>query len=134
MRQIDFLILFAVLVAIALFSMQNSGSVAITVLPGYVVEYPLAIELLAAAGVGAVFAWVYGVWLKMQFMMEARDKNQQLKEKEAQISKLNQLVAEMKTSLETAVNQVSTPNAAPESVTHDTSGSTPEDPKPQTQA
>lgn len=122
MRQIDFLILFAVLFAIALFSMQNSGSVVITVFPGYVVEYPLAIELLAAAGVGAVFAWVYGVWLKMQFMMEARDKNQELKDKEAQISKLNKLVAEMKISLETAVNQASEQTV----IGSDTPGSTTE--------
>ncbi|MDX2273268.1 MAG: LapA family protein [Cyanobacteriota bacterium] len=99
MRQINFLILFAILLAISLFAMQNANPVAVTFAPGVSVQLPLVLELLAAAGVGATFAWMYGLWMKMQFMVEVRDKNREIQEKEGQINELKQIVVDLETTV-----------------------------------
>ncbi len=88
MRLFNYLILFSALLGIALFAMQNASPVTITFAPGVSVESPLAIELLASAGIGAALAWLYSLWMRLQFSIEAREKNRQLQEKEVTISEL----------------------------------------------
>lgn len=103
MRQFSFLILFLVLMAIALFSMQNSHLVAITLAPGITFESPLSVELLVAAGIGAIFAWMYGVWMKMQMsvetFMKTREKDRELQEKQAYINELQKMLDELQTAV-----------------------------------
>ncbi len=99
MRQIDFMILFVVLLGISLFAMQNANVVAVTLAPGLTFELPLAIELLISAGIGAAFFWIYGLWMKMQFAVESRDKSRELREKEAFIEDLKKTMTEMESKL-----------------------------------
>ncbi|PIK85257.1 hypothetical protein SYN63AY4M2_01570 [Synechococcus sp. 63AY4M2] len=95
MRLFNYLILFSALLGIALFAMQNASPVTITFAPGVSVESPLAIELLASAGIGAALAWLYSLWMRLQFSIEAREKNRQLQEKEVTISELKEMVVEL---------------------------------------
>lgn len=103
MRQFSFLILFLVLLAIMLFSMQNSHLVPITIAPETTFEFPLSVELLVAAGVGAIFAWMYGVWMKMQVsvetFMKTREKDKELQEKQAYINELQKMLDELQTAV-----------------------------------
>jgi hypothetical protein len=52
-------------------------------------------ELLAAAGIGAALAWLYSLWMRVQFSIEAREKNRQLQEKEVTITELKEMVVEL---------------------------------------
>jgi putative membrane protein len=95
MRLFNYLILFSALLGVALFAMQNANPVTITFAPGVSIESPLVIELLASAGIGAALAWIYGLWMRLQFSLEAREKNRQLQEKEVAISELKEMVVEL---------------------------------------
>ncbi|NJL98215.1 MAG: LapA family protein [Synechococcaceae cyanobacterium SM2_3_2] len=99
MKQVDFLILFVVLLGISLFAMQNANPVAVTLAPNLSFELPLAIELLVAAGTGAAFFWIYGLWMKMQFVVESRNQTRELREKEAFIEDMKKTVTEMESKL-----------------------------------
>lgn len=99
MRQVDFVILFGVLLAISLFAMQNATPVMVAFAPGVKLELPLAVELLLAAGVGAGFAWMYGLWMKMQFVVESREQNREIREKEAFIEEMKKTVVELETKM-----------------------------------
>ncbi|MGQ9837984.1 MAG: LapA family protein [Cyanobacteriota bacterium] len=95
MRLFNYLILFTALLAIALFAMQNATPVTITFAPGVSIESPLVMELLAASGIGATLAWLYSLWMRVQFTLEAREKNRQLQEKEVAITELKEMVVEL---------------------------------------
>jgi len=95
MRLFNYLIFFSALLGVALFAMQNANPVTITFAPGVSIESPLVIELLASAGIGAALAWIYGLWMRLQFSLEAREKNRQLQEKEVAISELKEMVVEL---------------------------------------
>ncbi len=95
MRLFNYLILFSALLAIALFAMQNATPVTVTFAPGISIESPLVMELLAASGIGATLAWLYSLWMRVQFTIEAREKNRQLQEKEVTITELKEMVVEL---------------------------------------
>lgn len=95
MRLFNYLILFTALLAIALFAMQNATPVTVTFAPGVSIESPLVMELLAASGIGATLAWLYSLWMRVQFTIEAREKNRQLQEKEVAITELKEMVVEL---------------------------------------
>jgi uncharacterized integral membrane protein len=100
MKQIDLVMLFALLIVSVLFGMQNSDPATVSFVPGLVqVQAPLVIELLFAAGVGAVFAWVYSLWRGMEFGLVARKKSRDLQEKQQFIEELQKAVQEMETKL-----------------------------------
>ncbi|MFT0788118.1 LapA family protein [Synechococcus sp. H55.10] len=95
MQLFNYLILFSALLGIALFAMQNATPVTINFAPGVSIESPLVIELLASAGIGAALAWLYSLWMRVQFSIEAREKNRQLQEKEVTITELKEMVVEL---------------------------------------
>lgn len=95
MRLFNYIVFFLALLGVAFFAMQNASPVVITFAPGVSIESPLVIELLASAGIGAALAWVYSLWMRLQFSLEAREKNRQLQEKEVTISELKEMVVEL---------------------------------------
>lgn len=103
MRQLSFLILFLVLLAVVLFAMQNTHLVPITFAPDLTLQLPLSVELLVAAGIGSIFAWMYGVWMKMQVSVETfmrtREKDKELQEKQAYINELQKMLDELQTAV-----------------------------------
>ncbi|BAC09227.1 tlr1675 [Thermosynechococcus vestitus BP-1] len=97
MRQLNFLMIFVIGLGLVLFSIQNTEPVSIKFFEGKVIQAPLCIELIIAMGIGAVFAWVFNVWVQVQRLftirveMEARDE---------QIAHLEQDVERYKAALE----------------------------------
>ncbi len=100
MRQINFLIIFAACLALVLFSLENSEPVAIRILQDVQVQAPLSIELILAMGFGAVLAWIFSIWTRLQRQLESRKAVRQIRSKEEEIQKLEQTVERYKAEIE----------------------------------
>jgi len=100
MRQINFLIIFAMCLALVLFSLENTQAVPIQVVQGVQVQAPLCIELIFAMGLGAILAWIFSVWARFQRMMATRSEQRQKRQQEQRIQELEQEVARCKAELE----------------------------------
>jgi lipopolysaccharide assembly protein A len=90
MRLINFLMLFIICLALALFSLENTEAATIQLLPGVEVQAPLAIELILTMGIGSVLAWLYGAWNKLQHQIEFMRQRRQIRNKEEEINALKQ--------------------------------------------
>jgi len=66
MRQINFVVIFVICLALVLFGIENTEPVPIQFVQGFEVQAPLSIELNLAMGIGAVLAWVFSVWTRVQ--------------------------------------------------------------------
>lgn len=100
MRQINFVIIFVICLALVLFSLQNTDPVSIHVVKGIDVQAPLSVELIIAMGVGAVFAWVFSVWTQLQRLLDSRKSLSELQQREAQIQELQQDVERYRAEVE----------------------------------
>ena len=65
-RQLNFIIIFALALAVALFAIQNSEPAIITILPDVQLKAPIVVEFLLAVGLGAVLVWLFSVWTQLQ--------------------------------------------------------------------
>ncbi|MEM9541514.1 MAG: LapA family protein [Cyanobacteria bacterium P01_E01_bin.42] len=97
MRQINFLLIFLFSLAIGLFCLENTNLVIIQLIPGFKVQAPLSVELVLTMGVGAILAWIFSVWVKLQRqiisfqdMNESRSKDRRIKELEKDIKRYKQ--------------------------------------------
>jgi putative membrane protein len=100
MRQINFLIIFAVCLALVLFSLENTEPTAIQIVQGIQVQAPLCIELILAMGVGAVLAWFFSIWARFQRLLASREDIRQRRQQEERIQQLEQDVEHYKAELE----------------------------------
>lgn len=100
MRQLNFVLIFLVCLAIALFCIQNTNPVMIQLIPGYQVELPLAIELLISIGLGATLAWMFGLWSQLQKQLSAFQDYQLVKARDRRINDLEKEVKTYQTQLE----------------------------------
>lgn len=100
MRQINFLIIFAFCLALVLFSLENTEPAAIRIVPEVQVQAPLAIELILAMGLGAVLAWFFGVWTRLQQQLASHKTLRQIRSKEERIERLEQDVERYKAEIE----------------------------------
>lgn len=91
MKQLNFLIIFILCLALALFAIENTETVTIHVLPNVELKAPLAVELLVALGSGGILAWLFGVWSQLQTVLvsgfQVRQKNRQIQELESKLEK-----------------------------------------------
>lgn len=97
MRQINFVVIFVICLALVLFGIENTEPAVIRIVEGVQLQAPLSIELLLAMGVGAVLAWVFSVWTQLQHVMES---GRELKERDSRIQELEQDVQRYKVELE----------------------------------
>lgn len=97
MRQINFVVIFVIALALVLFGIENTERVLIHIAPGVDVEAPLCVELIVAMGVGAVFAWVFSVWAQVQGYMSV---GKQVQQREIRIQELEQDVQRYQVKLE----------------------------------
>lgn len=96
MRPINFLIIFAFAVVLVLFSLENTQSITIELvptylqrwLPRYALETPLAIALIATLGLGAIFAWLFNTWSRL---LQRIEHGKQLREQQAKDEKIHSL-------------------------------------------
>jgi uncharacterized integral membrane protein len=100
MRQINFLIIFAMCLALVLFSLENTEPASIKIIQDVQVQAPLAIELILAMGLGAALAWVFSIWTRLQQQLESRKAIRQVRSKEEQIQKLEQDLERYKAEIE----------------------------------
>jgi len=100
MRQINFALIFAIGLGLVLFSLENTDPTVIQVLPGYQVQAPLAIELIFAMGIGAVLAWLFSIWNRLQRQVDLLRQRRQLRQKDRKIEDLEQNLQSYKIELE----------------------------------
>ena len=89
MRPINFLLIFLVCLALVIFSLQNTQLTTIKLIQGIEFEAPLSVELVIATGLGAILAWLFNLWSRMQRtittfgeMREIRSRNKRIEELE----------------------------------------------------
>lgn len=97
MRQVNFVVIFVICLALVLFGIENTDPVLIRFFKDVQVQAPLSVELILAMGIGAVFAWVFSVWTQVQRMVDA---NPEIERQEARIQELEQDVERYKVELE----------------------------------
>ncbi|MEB3291161.1 MAG: LapA family protein [Leptolyngbya sp.] len=97
MKQINFVVIFVIALALVLFGIENTEPVLIHIARGLDVEAPLCIELMMAMGIGAVLAWVFSVWAQVQGYLAV---NPQVKQRELRIQELEQDVERYRVELE----------------------------------
>jgi uncharacterized integral membrane protein len=97
MRQVNFVIIFVICLALVLFGIENTESSVIHIVEGVQIQAPLSIELILAMGVGAVLAWVFSVWTQLQKMMET---GKVVREKETRIQQLEEDVERYKAEMQ----------------------------------
>ncbi|MGB3510401.1 MAG: LapA family protein [Microcoleaceae cyanobacterium] len=94
MRPINFLLIFLVCLALVLFSLQNTELTTIKIIQGIELKAPLSVELIIATGLGAVLAWLFNLWSRMERtiaslgeMREIRRRNRRIEELEEDIER-----------------------------------------------
>jgi uncharacterized integral membrane protein len=97
MRQINFVIIFVICLALVLFGIENTEPAVIHVIKGVELQAPLCVELIVAMGVGAVMAWIFSVWASVQRMITVKKDIQQ---RENRITQLEEDVERYRMELE----------------------------------
>ena len=97
MRQINFLMIFIFCLALVLFSLENTEPTIIQLTPSAQVQAPVSIELILAMGVGAVLAWLFSLWARLQRMLVAR---QEIRQRDVRIQELEQNIEQYKAEQE----------------------------------
>jgi uncharacterized integral membrane protein len=97
MRQINFVIIFVICLALVLFGIENTDPAVIRIVKGIELQAPLSVELILAMGIGAVLAWVFSVWTQLQ---RALDSKKDVRVKDVRIQELEENVERYKAELE----------------------------------
>ena len=100
MRQINFLIIFAMCLALVLFSLGNTEPAVIHIFKDIQFQAPIAIELILAMGLGAILAWLFSIWTRFQQQLVSFNVKRQIRSKEKQIEKLQEDVERYKSEAE----------------------------------
>jgi uncharacterized integral membrane protein len=96
MRQINFAAIFGVILALVLFTLENTHSAVVQILPTWKLEAPIAVELIVAMGLGAVLAWLFNLWASLQGAIELSNKNRQISKLQEKLSSITAELEERK--------------------------------------
>ena len=96
MRQLNFVVIFIVTLALVLFALENTASAPIQIIPQLKVSAPISVELILAMGLGAVIAWIFSVWSGLQKMIEMRNQNIQIQNLKETVENLTIEIEERK--------------------------------------
>jgi uncharacterized integral membrane protein len=97
MKQINFAIIFILSLALAFFAVENTESVTVQLIPAVEVKAPIAVELILAIGLGAVMAWLFSIWTRLQSNLLSNHQNRQ---KEAEIKELESKLDKYKVEIQ----------------------------------
>ncbi|NEP16070.1 MAG: LapA family protein [Leptolyngbya sp. SIO4C1] len=97
MRQVNFVVIFVICLALVLFGIENTDLTTIHVIKGIDIQAPLCVELIVAMGVGAILAWVFSVWVQVQGYFNI---NPQVEQRELRIQQLEEDVERYRVELE----------------------------------
>ncbi len=100
MRQINFVIMFVMCLALVLFGLENSQPTEIRIISGVELQAPLCVILMLSMGLGALLAWVINVWMGLQAMLLERRGLKTIRHQEAQIKTLEKDLQEYKVELQ----------------------------------
>jgi len=100
MRVINFFIIFLICLALVLFSIENTEPTTVQIIKGFQVKAPLSVVLIIATGFGAILAWLFSLWSRMQRMVVSRQESRQVREKEQQIQDLQQDIERYKAEVD----------------------------------
>ena len=100
MRVLNFFFIFLICLALVLFSIQNTEPTTIQIIKGFQVKAPLSVELIIATGLGAILAWLFSLWSRMQRMLASRAEIRQVRQKEQKIQALEQDLERYKAEVE----------------------------------
>ena len=100
MRVLNFFIIFLICLALVLFSIENTEPTTVQIIKGFQVKAPLSVELIIATGFGAIIAWLFSLWSRMQRIILSRQESRQVREKEQQIQELQQDIERYKAEVE----------------------------------
>ena len=100
MRQFNFFLIFAFCLAIALFSIENTHSATIQVVPGYEVQAPISVEIFLSMGVGATLAWLFGMWSQLQKQLAVLTSRKEIRLKEEQIEQKDKKIENLEENLQ----------------------------------
>ncbi len=117
MRQINFLIIFAVCLAFVLFSLQNNQPALIQIIPGVELEAPLSVELMLSMGVGAILAWLFGIWSRLQNQLTIFRSKWEIRSKNKKIENLEEDLRQFQMELEKQPQLMLTGDKLPEEKT-----------------
>ena len=97
MKQVNFVVIFVICLALVLFGIENTTPSVIHVVSGVDFEAPLSVELIVAAGSWATLAWVFSVRAQIQTYAQ---KKPEIEQKEQRIQELEQDVERYRVELE----------------------------------
>lgn len=100
MRALNFFFIFLICLALVFFSIENTQPTAIQVIKGVQVKAPLCVELIVATGLGAILAWLFSLWSRMQRTLASRQQIRQVREKQQRIQELEQDIERYKAEVE----------------------------------
>lgn len=92
--------IFAVCLALVLFSLQNTEPATIQVVQGVKVQAPICVEIIIAMGLGAVLAWLFSIWTRLQRLLISREEIRQKRQQDRRIQELEQDVERYKAEIE----------------------------------
>jgi lipopolysaccharide assembly protein A len=93
MKQINFTIIFLLCLALVIFSVENTTVVKLTIIGGVEIKAPISVELILAMGLGAVLAWLFSAWSRLQRFFAARQQQREIEQKNQRIQDLEQQLA-----------------------------------------
>jgi uncharacterized integral membrane protein len=120
MRQINFLLIFIFCLALVIFGIRNTDPVTIHLIPGLDIQPPLSIALILALGLGAVLAWVFSLWVRLQQGLESLPQKRKIKQQEQRIKQQEESIQTLKQELE-KVQANNQPQLPPEEEKDDSS-------------
>ena len=100
MRAINFSIIFAFCLALALFSLENTDPVLIRIVEGVEIQAPLSIALILTLGAGGTLAWIFSIWNRLLRQLEYRKQISQMRAKDERIEELEKDLDQYKSEME----------------------------------
>lgn len=100
MQPLNFLLIFAVVLGLVFFSLQNPDPVVVALTADLEVSAPLCMVLIVSMGVGAFLAWVFSTLASLQRLLSQRREQQIRRRQEAQIRELQQQLQDYQLQLE----------------------------------
>ena len=104
MKQVNFVVIFVICLALVLFGIENTTPSVIHIVQGVDIEAPLSVELIVAAGIGATLAWVFNVWVQLQSYAqqnpEIQQRDSEIQQRELRIQQLEEDVERYRVELE----------------------------------
>ncbi|AAP99713.1 MULTISPECIES: LapA family protein [Prochlorococcus] len=93
LKVFNFALIFALALLTAYFTLENTASTTINIIPGLSVSFPIASLVIISAGVGACIAWFFDSWsnkLRGDEIKELEDTKKYMKELEMKFQSLKE--------------------------------------------